>query len=852
MFPKFREKNQEDFIPILEFFTLALVFLFLYIVPMLKIVMKFGGSSVATPERIANVIEIVRKKAQKHKNRIGVVFSAFGGVTDQLIQLSQLASGHDEKYLQIFEGLQKRHLDAVKTLIGPENQKTVLAKIQLLVEELKDTLHGVYLVKELSQKTRDFILSFGERLSALLISETMTEKGIPCEYCDARTLIKTDDQFGNARVYWDLTEKNIQEYCKNLKTIPVITGFIGSTLDNETTTLGRGGSDYTASIFGGALRVSEIEIWTDVNGVMTADPRMVKKAFSIPSLSYEEAMELSHFGAKVIYPPSIQPAMERRIPLRILNSFQPEFEGTLIGKKLTSPYQIRGISSIHEVALILVEGGGMFGVVGFAARLFNALAKNQINVILISQASSEHSICFAVDPHQAKRTKKIIEEEFKIEFETKKLEPVTIDSQDAVIAVVGENMRHTPGISGRLFQALGKNGINVLAIAQGSSELNISVVIARHDVAKALNALHDAFFLSGTKTIHLFLLGTGLIGSTLLRQLHTQYPVLLKGNALDIRLMGLGNVDAMLFQNEGIPFDQWKDVLRSGEPMDIRKFVHQMRKMNLPNSIFVDCTGSPEAVEHYEEIFNASISIVTPSKIANSGPYVQYQKLRNAASRHGVKFMYETNVGAGLPVINTLNDLIASGDTVLKIEAVLSGTLSYIFNTFTKGIPFSEIVRQACQMGLTEPDPRDDLSGLDVARKLLILAREAGHAFELEDIALEPVVPEALDKKGSVEEFLKILKRYDSIFEKKYEGAEKKNCLLRYVAVLENGKAEVGLREIPQVHPFSSLSGSDNMIVFTTDRYRERPLVVKGPGAGAEVTAAGVFADILRIANFLS
>jgi len=819
---------------------------------MLKIIMKFGGSSVATPERIANVIEIVQKKAQKHQNRIGVVVSAFAEVTNQLIQLSQWASDHQEKYLQLFDTLQNRHLNTVKALIRSERQKEVLAKIQTLLEELKDTLHGVYLVKELSPKTRDFILSFGERLSALIISEAMKEQGLPTEYCDARTLIKTDDQFGNARVYWDLTEKNIQKYCKDLKTIPVVTGFIGSTLENETTTLGRGGSDYTASILGAALRVSEIEIWTDVNGVMTADPRMVKKAFPIPSLSYEEAMELSHFGAKVIYPPSIQPAMEKRIPLRILNSFQPEFEGTLIGKKLPSPYQIRGISSIQEVALVLVEGGGMFGAVGFAGRLFNALAKNQINVILISQASSEHSICFAVDPHQAKRTQKVIEEEFKTEFETKKLEPVMIDSQAAVIAVVGENMRHTPGIAGRLFQALGKNGVNVLAIAQGSSELNISVVISRHDVAKALNVLHDAFFLSGTKTIHLFLLGTGLIGSTLLKQLHTQYPVLVKENALDIRLIGLGNIDAMAFETEGIPLDQWKETLQSGEPMNVHEFIHRMKKMNLPNSIFVDCTGSPDVVNHYEEILNASISIVTPSKIANSGPYSQYQRLHNAAIRHGVKFLYETNVGAGLPVINTLNDLIASGDTVLKIEAVLSGTLSYIFNNFVKGKSFSEIVRQASQMGLTEPDPRDDLSGLDVARKLLILAREAGHALEFDDIALEPVVPEAMHKKGSVEDFFKELKKYNSVFEKRYEEAERKNCLLRYVAVLENGKAEVGLREIPKEHPFSALSGSDNMIVFTTERYRERPLVVKGPGAGAEVTAAGVFADILRIANFLS
>jgi aspartokinase/homoserine dehydrogenase 1 len=816
-------------------------------------ILKFGGSSVSTPERIRNVMEIVERAAKRNRNRIAAVFSAFGGVTDQLAEMSRLAARHEEGYRKSFAALKERHADAVKRLIGEPRRDAAIESVQKIFDELKDTVHGVYLVKECSLKTMDFILSFGERLSAFILCEALKDRGMEAEYCDSREFVKTDDQFGSARVDLDATTRNIRRRFKDGRAVRIITGFIGSTPDNETTTLGRGGSDYTASLFGAALGVSEIEIWTDVDGVMTADPRKVEKAFPIPALTYEEAMELSHFGAKVIYPPSIQPAMDANIPLRILNSFNPEFEGTVIGKKSPSSYLIRGISSIDDIALLLVEGGGMFGVVGFAGRLFGALAKNRINVILISQASSEHSICLAVDPASAKAAKRVIEEEFALEIGLKKIEPVAIEGHSSIIAVVGENMKHVPGISGRLFQSLGKNGVNVLAIAQGSSELNISVVVPKADEAKSLNALHDAFFLSGAKTVNLFVLGTGLIGGTLLRQMKSQRETLAKTSALELRLIGLGNIDKMLFDKNGIPIGEWNERLgTSPDAADVKRFVHHMKQLNLPNSIFLDCTGIGETVEHYEEILGSSISIVTPNKIANSGPYSRYLKLREAAFRHGVKFLYETNVGAGLPVINTLNDLLSSGDTILKIEAVLSGTLSYIFNSFGGGKSFSRTVREAKAMGLSEPDPRDDLSGLDVARKLLILGRETGLPIEPEDVELENILPEACRKASSVEAFFAELEKADGAFEARRKSAEEKGKILRYIGLIQNGKAGVSLVEVGKDHPFHHLSGSDNMIVFTTERYRERPLVIKGPGAGAEVTAAGVFADVLRIANSLS
>jgi bifunctional aspartokinase / homoserine dehydrogenase 1 len=815
-------------------------------------ILKFGGSSVANPDRIRNVMDIIERASKRGKTRTGVVFSAFGGVTDDLLAMSQQAAEHQAKYRQSFAALKKRHIDAVRRLIDPGRRDKAVEIVAAMLDELKDTVHGVFLVKECSFKTRDFILSFGERLSATIISEAMNARGMAAEFCDTRPLVKTDDLYGSARVDAAATEKRIRAHFADRRAVQCITGFIGSTDSNETTTLGRGGSDYTASLFGAALGAAEIEIWTDVDGVMTADPKKVEKAFSVASLSYEEAMELSHFGARVIYPPSIQPAMEKRIPLRILNSFRPDFEGTVVGKRSSSPSPVRGISSMDNIALLLVEGGGMFGLVGFAGRLFGVLARNRINVILISQASSEHSICLAVDGHEAKDAQRVIEGEFAAEFASKKLEPVALEAHASIVAVVGENMRRVPGVSGRLFQALGRNGVNVLAIAQGSSELNISVVVPRADASKAMNALHDAFFLSGAKTVNLFLLGTGLIGGTLLRQLLAQREALLRSAALDLRVVALGDIHRMTFNRNGIALGGWREALEaSTERIDLKAFVHRMKTLNLPNSVFVDCTGSADIVAHYEDALDHSISIVTPNKIANSGPYARYRKLRDAARKHGVKFLYETNVGAGLPVISTLNDLTSSGDTVLKIEAVLSGTLSFIFNSFDADCSFSRAVAEARARGLSEPDPRDDLSGLDVARKLLILGRETGLELEPKDVRVEAILPERCRKAPSIAAFFAALEEEDGAFEARRKAAEAGGNRLRYIGTIENGGASVALVEVGPEHPFYHLSGSDNMIVFTTERYRERPLVIKGPGAGAEVTAAGVFADILRIANSL-
>lgn len=814
-------------------------------------VFKFGGSSIRTPGRIEQVIGIIQR-AQKQDQIKGVIFSALGGITDQLIQISHQAAQTNSQYKITLNEIEARHFKAIDALIKNEHQNKIREHIQLIMQELKDTLHGVFLVKELSPKTLDFVMSFGERLSACIISEILNESGIKCEYLDTRSVIRTDINFGNARVDWVQTRKSIIEHFESHQDLQIITGFIASTPQGETTTLGRGGSDYTAALIGAALKVDEIEVWSDVNGVLTADPNKVDKAFSIDSLTYDEAMEMSHFGAKVIYPPTIQPAAKQHIPIRIRNTMNPEFPGTVIGKTSDSQMTVKGISSIDNISLMRVQGSGLIGVAGIAKRLFGALSDKKISVIMISQASSEHSICFAVPPNVAALARQTLQKEFELEINAGQVEGVVIENDLSIVAIVGENMRHATGISGRCFQALGKNGINIAAIAQGSSELNISVVIDKANEAKALNALHEAFFLSDTKTLNLFLLGTGTIGGTLIEQIKKQSPSLKASCDLDIKVIGIGNINGMLFKKNGIDLTSWEEtVLQNGAPIDLDRFVASMKSMNLPNSIFVDCTGIYNIVDHYESILSQSISIVTPNKIANSGPFERYDRLRKAAYKHGVKFLYETNVGAGLPIISTLNDLLSSGDHITKIEAVLSGTLSYIFNTVDGTIPFSQIVKSAQEQGLSEPDPRDDLSGLDVARKLLILAREIGYTLEPDNIQLEPLLPESCIKAPSVDDFFKELEKWDDEFEKTRSQNDAENKRLRYMAVLEDGKATVSLQAVDTSHPFHTLSGSDNMIVFTTERYCDRPLVVKGPGAGAEVTAAGVFADVIRIANYL-
>ncbi len=811
-------------------------------------ILKFGGSSAANPERIKSIIEIVKPYLQ---NDVAVVFSAFGGVTDLLIQLSGLALEGNIEYKQKLEQLEKRHLDAVRELTTVATQSSILAQVKIQINELEDVLHGIFLVKERTPRTLDYIMSFGERLSAYVISEAFKDKGLAVEYLDSRKVIRTDNQFGHAKVDFEITHKLIRDHFKHHTDVQIITGFIATSESGETTTLGRSGSDYTAAIFAGALQASTLEIWTDVDGMMTADPRLVKKAFTVPQMSYEEAMELSHFGAKVIFPSTMQPAMANRIPIWVKNTFNPSGVGTLISADSVNGKLIKGISSMNNISLLNIQGSGLLGVVGVSMRLFSTLAKEKINVILISQASSEHSICIAIEGDSAARAKTAIEKEFVHEIKDELIDEVKVQQGLSIIAVVGDGMKHHPGTSGRMFSALGKNGVNVVAIAQGSSERNISTVIQQADVSKALNALHDAFFLSDRKTANVFLVGTGLIGTTLINQVKDQFQRLSDHNKLEVKVVGIANSKRMLFDENGLSLKNCLSAMKEiGEPMNLADYVEKMIMLNLPGSTFVDCTSSIEVAGRYESILDANISIVTPNKKANSGPFHNYRKLKELVQKKGVRFLYETNVGAGLPVINTLNDLLLSGDKVIRIESVLSGTLNFIFSAFTKGKKFSEIVSEAKARGYTEPDPRDDLSGVDVARKILILAREAGVALELEDIQIENLVPESCRDEMSADDFLLKLKEHDSYFNKLLDAAEAKNEKLRYEAILENGKAFVKLATVAKDHPFYSLSGSDNIILLTTERYHDRPMVIRGPGAGAEVTAAGVFADIIRIGNY--
>ncbi len=816
-------------------------------------VLKFGGSSVAKPERIKSIAEIL-KDYYKRGEKFAVVFSAFGGVTDYLIKMSSAAAKGDESYIEHFNSFSKRHIDSVNELFNDEEKEAILSELKQNHDVLKGLLKGVFLVREASPRTMDYVLSFGERNSNFIISQYLRKEGINTNYLDARKIIKTDKKFGAAKVDLDATFKNIKEYFANHPEVQITTGFIGSSKGGLTTTLGRGGSDFTAAILAAGLEAEAIEIWTDVDGVLTSDPRRVKSAFTIPSLTYAEAMEMSHFGAKVIYPPTIQPAMAKGIPIYIKNTFNPSFLGTYISNESSSNgHPIKGISSISDISLLTLQGSGLFGVPGIAARLFNSLAQAKINVILITQGSSEHSISFAVSPKDSSRAKRKVDEEFEYEFKSGGVELVKVENDLSIIAIIGENMRYEPGISGKLFQALGKNGINCVAIAQGSSELNVSVVINKVDESKALNALHESFFLSDTKELHLFMVGVGLIGSTLLDQIQKQNAYLKENSQLQIKVIGISNSRKMFFNENGVNLNTWKDdLLNSNEAADISAFIEKMKKFNLSNTIFVDNTANSVITSHYEKILDSSISISTPNKIATSSAYLQYERLKYIAKKRGVQFLYETNVGAGLPVISTLNDLIQSGDRILKIEGVLSGSLSFIFNSFKEGVKFSSVVKQAKDLGFTEPDPRTDLNGIDVRRKLIILARESGLPLEQASVKIDAILPEACQKAENVAQLFEEIEKADDYFEKMRSDAASEGKVLRFIAKLENGEASIVLQAVDSSNPFYSLSGSDNMIVFTTDRYKERPLVILGPGAGAEVTAAGVFAEIITIGNFLS
>lgn len=811
-------------------------------------ILKFGGTSVGSVESIKAVLAIVKESYEAGEKPL-VVLSAMSGITNLLTKMAEDAA-EGKPFAEDLKLLEDKHFEVVKKLIAVKFQNPVLTRLKLLVNELEDLLQGVTALKELSNQSRDLIISYGERCSNYLVAKIMEQEVPEAEYINASHYIKTDSNFGNAHLNEPLTAQLIQALSQtHADKLLFVTGFIGSNDKGRITTLGRGGSDYTAAIFGSVLNATAIEIWTDVNGMLTADPRIVKKAFSLPVLSYTEAMELSYFGAKVIYPPTMVPAFMKKIPIVIRNTFQPKFPGTVIqfetGK---SGFPIKGISSISDVSVINLTGSGMVGKSGFSGRLFTLLAREQINVILITQSSSEHSITFAVNPSDSQKAVELIQNEFELELLANKLSLPVVESDLSILAIVGENMKRTPGMSGKLFHALGRNGINVRAIAQGSSEFNISVIINKEDLSKALNAVHDAFFAELKKTLHVFNIGTGNIGSTLFSQLHKQHAFLEEQNDIEVKVVGISNSRRMYFNVNGVDLGNWKEEMdANGEVADLATFIAKMQEMNLPNCVFIDNTASKLPSTYYENIFKSNISIVTCNKIANSGDYAQYKLLHETARKHGVDFFYETNVGAGLPIVRVLKDLMMSGDRLLKIEAILSGTISYIFNNFRGDASFYDVVKKAQELGFTEPDPRDDLGGIDFMRKMLILGRDAGYPIESSDVQLGNILPESCLKANSVDEFYAELLKADEYFNNLKEEAEKQGKVIRYIGTLENGKVAISLQMVDENHPFYALSGSDNIISFTTERYKERPLVVKGPGAGAEVTAGGVFADLVNV-----
>jgi len=818
-------------------------------------VLKFGGSSVRDSDRIRSVAGILRNLYEQG-TPFTVVVSALGGVTDSLVKMASLAEKGDPTFPEEMAAFSQRHIKLANELLQPYYLEKVMPRLENNHNVLENLLQGIFLVREASPRTMDYVLSFGERNSAFLISQFLNQEGIPAEYLDARKVIRTDKHFGAARVQEDTTYQLIREHYRKADRIQVVTGFISSAKGGLTTTLGRGGSDYTASLLAAALKAQVLEIWTDVNGVLTADPRRVHKAFTLPSLTYAEAIELSYLGAKVIYPPTIRPVRDENIPIRIRNTFNPAFEGTLITREAQKrPYSVTGISSINQIALLTLQGSGLVGVPGMAARLFASQARVGINIMLITQGSSEQSITYAILPDEVGKAMDAASEEFKLEISKGSVEPIRLEKNLSVVGVIGERMRSQSGISGRMFRALGKNGINVVAIAQGSSERNISVVIHQEDETKALNALHEAFFLSDVKQLNLFVVGVGLIGGTLLRQINRQKEFLKQKMSTEIRVIGLANSTKMLFREEGIDLSIWKEELADGsQPVNLKDYIQRMKSFNLPNSIFVDNTAEDSLADLYHEILEASISISTPNKSAASSSFLQYQSLKEKAEKRGVQFLYETNVGAGLPVLSTLHDLMVSGDRILKIEGVLSGSMSFIFNSLDKETPLSQAIREAGEAGLTEPDPREDLSGNDVRRKLVILARESRLELEMDEVQLESFLPQSCMEAQSVTGFFEELEQWEGEFMNEVKEARSKGHRLRFLATLDrqNRKAGIRVAEVGPDNPFFQLDGSDNMIVFTTDRYRDRPLVVRGPGAGAEVTAAGVFAEILKIGNYLS
>ncbi len=808
-------------------------------------VLKFGGSSVASAENITKVVAVIKSRISLGKTV--VVVSALGGVTDLLLQCANLAAAGNETYKTSLLEIESRHLNTVKDLIPVTQQSSVLSNVKKSCNEIEDICNGIFLLEELSDRTKDKIVSYGELISSQIIAARLKADGLDVEWKDARALIFTDRNFGAAVVDFTKTNAAITAYFNSSNAgLFILPGFIATADHGITTTLGRGGSDYTAAIIAGAIDATVLEIWTDVSGMMTADPRIVTNIKLIPKISYQEAMELSHFGAKVIYPPTIQPVMTKNIPVWIKNTFAPEDEGTIIqNESMKNGNAIRGISSIKKISLLSLEGSGMVGIPGFSKRLFEALANNRINVILITQSSSEHSICVAVESVNAVAAKQAVDTAFAYEIETKKVEPLFVENDLAIVALVGDNMKSHTGIAGRMFSAMGKNGVNIRAIAQGSSERNISSVIALNDVTKAVNVLHEDFFETTYKQVHVFIAGAGNVGSKLLAQLNQQLEYLKKSNRLNIKVVGLANSKKAVLNDDGIEVNKWKELLAAAPSNTIEGYIDTIIAKNLRNTIFVDVTASDVVAGSYNKLLQKSIAVVACNKVACSSAYPYYEQLKTSAREFNAKFLFETNVGAGLPIIGTLNDLVSSGDKVNKMQAVLSGTLNFVFNNYDGKKSFASVVKQAQDEGYTEPDPRLDLSGKDVMRKIMILAREIGEKIEMADIANNSFMPESC-MEGSVDNFYAEMEKQEAHFKAIYEQAAAGGNKLKFVASYENGNAAVGLQHINPEHDLYHLYGKDNIVLFYTNRYTEQPLVVKGAGAGAEVTASGVFADIIR------
>ncbi|OOV25971.1 bifunctional aspartate kinase/homoserine dehydrogenase I [Flavobacterium sp. LM5] len=812
-------------------------------------VLKFGGTSVANADNIKLVLAIISGKAEKEP--LAVVVSALSKVTDLLQLAASKAAQNDESFRDIVLEIEKKHLDTLKQLIPVSEQSALLSHIKRIINHLETLLDGCFLLGELSPRTADTILSFGELLSSFIIAEALKQNLKSSSYKDSRELIKTNATFGKASVNFEVSNRLIQDYfANNDAKVVLLPGFIGATEDGITTTLGRGGSDYSAAILASALAVDELEIWTDVNGMYTANPKLVKQAQPIATISYQEAMELSHFGAKVLYPPTIQPVLRKNIPILIKNTFEPEAEGTFISNTIAangSP--VKGISHIDNITLITLEGSGMIGVAGSSKRLFEVLSNENINVIFITQASSEHSICIGILNSDAENAEIAINKAFEIEITQNKVEPCIVEKNLCIIALVGENMKNHQGLSGRMFSTLGKNNVNIRAIAQGASERNISVVINERDVKKALNTLHENFFEENIKQLNLFVMGVGNVGEKFMEQIQQQKKFLKENLKINLRVIAVSNSRNMYFDEEGMSLKEWASLLATGEPANAEAFIAKVKELNLRNSIFVDITANESVSKLYEQFLRQNVAVVTCNKIACSSAYANYQNLKNLSRKYNAPFLFETNVGAGLPIIDTVKNLIASGDKVHKIQAVLSGSLNFIFNNFGPNYSFHDVVKEAGVQGFTEPDPKIDLSGVDVARKILILIRESGYQMEIEDIENLSFLPDECMKTNNNDDFFKSLLTNASHFEQLLKEANEKESRLKFVAQFENGKANVGLQFIAKDHPFYNLEGKDNIVLFYTDRYVDQPLLIKGAGAGAAVTASGIFADVIRIGN---